>query len=60
MKAYAKCMRNKERNRKACKQVVKIATLPNDMMLPTVDDILQNNTQSFTAEIEQRTHESCR
>ena len=46
MKIYAKHMRNKERNRRVCKQVIEVATLPNDMMLPTVDHILQNSAQA--------------
>ena len=46
MKIYAKCSRNKEKNRQACKQAVKVATLPNDMTLPTADDILQTRPQA--------------
>ena len=45
MKIYAKRMRNKERNRQEFKQAKKIAVLPNDMMLPTVGDILKNHVQ---------------
>ena len=45
MKIYAKHMRNKERNRQECKQGKKVAALPNNMTLPTVDNILQNRAQ---------------
>ena len=38
-------MRNKERNRQARKQAKKVAALPNNMTLITVDDILKNCVQ---------------
>ena len=51
MKIYVKCMRNKERNRLAQKQAVQVAVLPNDMMLLTVGDILQNHAEASVLQL---------
>ena len=51
MKIYVKCMRNKERNRLAQKQAVQVAALPNDMMLLTVGDILQNHAEASVLQL---------
>ena len=46
MKMYAKRMRNKERNKKACKQAKKVTKLPNDMMLPSAEEILRQRADT--------------
>ena len=53
MKMYAKRMRNKERNEKACKQAKKVMKSPNNMMLPTADEILQNQANTLKVRLNQ-------
>ena len=46
MKVYAKCMREKGQDKQAHKQLVQVTAFPNDMALPSVEDVLKTNSEN--------------